>query len=250
MLITDEDHLPAYGVASEPSSCEATCWICGGAGTTGEHKTKKSDLKAVFGKRTQAKPLYFHDAEKKNRRIGSLNSKLLKSLGGICGYCNSTRTQPHDRAWEGMSEFLRINTAIAPGVMVRANRIFPHDTRRQMLNVHLYFVKLFGCHIVERGILIDIAGFSKAIMNGSAHPNVYLKFGCAPPEEKVTVGMSDIEAQIRASDQSCAFATWIYDLNGIWINVMFAADGERRLGLEGAWHPRMGGKTLLIADFS
>lgn len=29
------------------------CWICGEDATTGEHKTKKSDLKSVFGVPTQ-----------------------------------------------------------------------------------------------------------------------------------------------------------------------------------------------------
>jgi hypothetical protein len=37
------------------------CWICGGLATTGEHKTKKSDLRDVFGKDppTQAVPSYY-----------------------------------------------------------------------------------------------------------------------------------------------------------------------------------------------
>ena len=35
-----------------------TCWICGAPATTGEHKTKLSDLKAVLGKPTQQQPVY------------------------------------------------------------------------------------------------------------------------------------------------------------------------------------------------
>jgi hypothetical protein len=37
---------------------------------------------------------------------------------------------------------------------------FPHDTAREMRNVHLFFVKQFGCLIVEGGISIDLAQIS------------------------------------------------------------------------------------------
>jgi hypothetical protein len=53
-----------------------------------------------------------------------------------------------------------------PGTVVWPNRIFGADRVREMLNVHLYFVKLFGCHIAGNNILIDITGFSDAIMHG------------------------------------------------------------------------------------
>ena len=48
------------------------CWICGAPATSGEHKTKRSDLQAVFGRPTQAAPLFVHDHKPKNRRVGSL----------------------------------------------------------------------------------------------------------------------------------------------------------------------------------
>ena len=35
------------------------------------------------------------------------------------------------------------------GGLVRGNRIFPQSTRREMKNVHLFFLKLFGCMICE-----------------------------------------------------------------------------------------------------
>src|ERR1700722_5012471 len=54
------------------------CWICGEAATSGEHKTKRSDLRSVFGIPTQSSPLYLHDAERRNRRVGSLDATVLK----------------------------------------------------------------------------------------------------------------------------------------------------------------------------
>ncbi len=223
------------------------CWICGNDGTTGEHKTKRSDLRAVFGSPTQADPLYYHDGRIKNRRVGSLDAKILKSPSLICQNCNTARTQPHDRAWEKLSAALRSHRpAITPGMTVRANSIFQYDTAREMLNVHLYFVKLFGCHIVACNIPIDINAFSRSILKEKAQPCVYLKFGHS---NNATTGSSDVWAAVPSPHDSAAFITWFYYIDRLVINVMFALDGEKRLGLLGAWHPRSGSKKLVIVGF-
>jgi hypothetical protein len=225
------------------------CWICGGNATSGEHMTKRSDLKSAFGKPTQVKPLYLHNAKAKNQRVASLDSKLLKSPTQICAKCNNELTQPHDLGWQQMSKTLRTwKPPICPGHFVRAHRIFPYDTARQMLNVHLYFLKLFGCHVVTANIPIDIDAFATAINQGRAHPNVYLKFGVGLSfGNGEFTGMSDMHADIRKDDGKCAFATSLYGVQGLGVQVMFAAQGEKREGLVGAWHPRDRNK-LLIAD--
>ena len=154
------------------------CWICGDVATTGEHKTKRTDLLALR-EPTQSNPAYFHDANRPNQLIRSLDAKVLKSTGRLCASCNNARTQPHDRAWEKMSKWIRVRRpALQPGNIVRANRIFMDNTKRQMLGVHLFFVKLFGCMIMEsdKKIPIDTASLGDAILSDSAHPNVYLKF--------------------------------------------------------------------------
>jgi hypothetical protein len=227
------------------------CWICGDAATTGEHMTKRSDLRSAFGIPTQSNPLYLHDAERLNRRVGSLDAKVLKSPGRICPRCNNARTQPHDRVWERLSAALRTRTrAIAPGSVVRTNRIFPYDTAREMLNVHLYFVKLFGCHIAGNDIPLDISGFGNEIMNEKAHPCVYLNFGCGRTfAGQPMTGMSDMWLTPARPGASSTFATWFYDIGAVAINVMFAVDGEKRQGLVGAWHPRLGTTRLTMADY-
>ena len=82
------------------------CWICGAENaSTREHRSKASDLKALFGTPTQAAPLYFHaDAHKgkpprRSVRVGSLKADILKYAHRICADCNNARTQPHDKAW-------------------------------------------------------------------------------------------------------------------------------------------------------
>ena len=46
------------------------CWICESAvADSGEHKSKKSDLKAVFGEVSPQRPLYLHNSKARNRRV-------------------------------------------------------------------------------------------------------------------------------------------------------------------------------------
>ena len=228
------------------------CWICGDAGTTGEHKIKRSDLHSVFGNPTQATPLYLSDDRQKNRPIGSLNSKILKLRSRLCAKCNNKRTQPHDLAWEKLSEALRFRVPeIRPGTSVRVNRIFRYDTARELLNVHLYFVKIFGCYLLEASIPIDISMFSNAILQEKANPYLYLKFGRAirVGNNARRVGTSNVVADIKNADGSCAFATWFYYVGNLAVQVMYAVDGEERQGLLGAWHPRLGTNKLEYSEF-
>lgn len=233
------------------SATPLPCWICGDAATTGEHKTKRSDLRSAFGVPTQRHPLHLHDGERRNRRVGSLDAKVLKSPGRMCARCNNARTQPHDRAWERLSEAMRTRTPpLEPGDVVRTNRIFRYDTAREMLNVHLYFVKLFGCHIAGHGIPLDIGGFARSILDQTAHPFVYLKFGCGRMfGGRLMMGMSDMWLAPSAPGTPSRFATWFYDLGAVSINVMLAVDGEQRQGLVGSWHPRQGTTRLTMVDY-
>ncbi len=227
------------------------CWICGEPGTSGEHKTKRSDLRSVFGEISQSKPLFYHDDKSINVPIKGLNSKRLKSSSVLCAKCNNERTQPHDKSWQQLSDGLRsIKGNLKPGRVVRTNRIFRYDTSKKMLNVHLCFLKLFGCHVVEAGVNIDVQSFSQAILNNKSHQNVYLKFGYCPSFDSTSyTEMSDIHLDDYAHDGTCAFATWIYAIDGVVVNVMYSAPGEKRTGVVDSWHPKFGTNRLIVGDF-
>jgi hypothetical protein len=226
----------------------AVCWICGDRADTREHRTKSSDLAAVFGKPSQDAPLYLHTEKRRNIKVGSLKSHVLKFRSPICNRCNSARTQPHDRAWQYFSETVRMHSPpIAAGQSFRANRVFPYDTRRQMRNVHFYFLKLFGLLILEGDLPMEIAPFADALLRERPHPNVYLAFGPAPDEPRV--GATNVEC-LLLPDKRCAFATWFYEIDNLFVNVIYAIDSEmRREGLRNAWHPRLGARRLVMKDF-
>lgn len=118
-----------------------------------------------------------------------------------------------------------------------------------MLDVHLYFIKLFGCQIIEGGIPIDIEPFARAILNRKAQDHVYLGFGPTPPGGATNMaGGSDV--YVAKLGGQCAFATWFYEVGSLSVNIMFAIPGERREGLVDAWHPRLGCKRIKMKGFA
>ncbi len=238
---------------SKPAPARPPCWICGDPATTAEHRLKRSDAKASFGVLTQARPGYLHTDAARNQKVQTLGSPLMSFKSPICAQCNNERTQPHDRAWDTLAAALRARRAtLEAGDYVRADRIFRHCARRKMLNVHLFFVKLFLGMIVDGDAKFDRAAFSRAILSGKAHPNVYLKFGLLDGlDGRVVAGASNLEVDYYAADGRLAFAAWLYEPgSGIAVMVMYAADGEQRQGLDGAWHPKLSTTRLLIASFN
>jgi hypothetical protein len=230
------------------------CWICGDdEASTREHLSKASDIKALFGKPSQSNPLFINSSDPttwrrhRNVKVGSLKSAALKFTHRICLTCNSSRTQPYDYAWERCSERLR---DALPGLSAkgsfRANSIFPHDTQCGMQRVHLYFTKILGCLAVEGKIRIDIASLAKALVDGKPHQNIYLAFGYLPLPVAAIGGTEVHTAEI---DGRVAFASWIYHVGGLAVNVMYAIKGERREGLKLSWHPRLGSKKIGFSRF-
>src|SRR6516225_6824598 len=216
------------------------CWICGAPDTTTrEHKIKRTDLKQVFGDFNQADPHYWMNG-KDIKQVGSLKADILKMGIRICNECNSSRTQPHDLAWERLSAWLNARRPrIRTGTAVRCNRVFPCHTRRELTKAHLFFVKLFGGMVAEAGNTpIPVEPYSNAIMTGRAHPEVYLQIG----EGDRTVGWSNLTIGQIPSGQYIAL--WLYRLDRFFMHVVYAQAGAAWEKLGRLWHPRFGTNKL------
>lgn len=231
------------------TSAPPLCWICNSyPADSGEHKHKRSDLLAAFGKPSQAKPLYYHDFTRANHLVGSLDAKILHAPVRICKECNNARTQPHDKAWERMSEALR-GYDLKVGQWLRPARVFPYRARRHMIGVHLYFLKLFGCMLEEakasgRDFGIDIRPFSEAIMTGTPHPGVLLRFGNCDG----VIGRSDLFRGYGPTGD--IYASWLYQAENICVAVTYAPPTLWHATVP-HWHPNSPrfSRRLLIADF-
>ncbi len=226
------------------------CWVCGDQATTGEHLIKKSDLADIFGEPNPSRPLFLHNAAKTNHRIQGLNADALKIRNCLCAKCNNERSQPYDRAWEVFSHFIRNRLSrIRSGTFVRADRIFPLASNRELRNVQLYFVKLFGCLIHDNKIPIDIEPFAAALLKGKHHPDVFIKLGCMPREDRM-VGVAGLATAVDTVTNKVSCAQWFYEIDCFAVNVIYTPHHTFWDTTEGAWHPKHGTGRLLVHDFS
>jgi hypothetical protein len=113
-----------------------------------------------------------------------------------------------------------------------------------MLFVHLYFVKIFGCAIVEHEIPIDIDPFRRALREGIAHPNVWISIGL---NTGLPTGRTDLELQRERLRGPAVFATWFHVVANTAVNIMYAKLGQNRQGLARAWHPSKNSKNMALA---
>lgn len=225
------------------------CWICGQQGNTGEHLVKGSDLRSYFGDVSQNSPIFFHTNDKKNIPVGSIKSKRFKSNALICNRCNSAVTQPYDRAWEALSIYLRLNWLdLMKSQEIDLTKVFPGSVHKSMLNVHLYFVKLFGCRIVEIGAPIDTGAFSEALLNQKAHKDIFIAFGPRPGiVEHKYAGFTPIHSM--DIDGVSAFATWLYMIDNLAVNVIYAPKYRAAGVMKNTWHPEKPHKIIGIKAF-
>lgn len=228
---------------------ESKCWICGSTADSREHRVKKSTLKTVFKRPTQQKPHHLHTNHAKNQRIGGLDNARLKFTRTICAYCNNTRTQPSDTAWQTLFEFIYHRMPpVRIGSVVRANRVFPQNTRQEMLNIHLYFAKVLGCNIVDGGVNTDTSVLSNAILSGRHVSELYLQFGIVRDRPNIkSVGVSEILAE-EDSNGECTALAQIHDFSRFSVNTLYVPDPARFRPKNGSWHPRDGTGRLVILD--
>jgi len=226
------------------------CWICGQPGDSAEHLMKVSDLRSAFGVISQVKPLYVHSKRAKNARKRTVRDDAFKSKALLCSTCNNSLSQPYDRAWERLSAALRELPALRPKQLVRLDKIYPHP-RASMLDVHLFFLKLFGCRIAEEGIPIDIRPFAEALVHRKSHPGIFIAIGPTSFSlpGKTILGWTEISVAQR-EDGSCAYAQWFYHVQNVAVLIMYAEPGEHRQGLAQAWHPSTQGRLLQMARFA
>ncbi len=168
---------------------------------------------------------------------------MVRFAGPMCKTCNSARTQPHDLAWEHLSEALRLRKPpIKPGDIIRADRIFHGNTSAQMRNVHLYFVKWLGCQLVESDIPISpgIDTLAHAIMKGKSHPNIWLAFGVS--NRSGFVQTSDVGVAAFASRSGYDYVCRIYHVDALEIRVRFST-----VKLKPDWHPSHSNRFTIVA---
>jgi hypothetical protein len=96
---------------------------------------------------------------------------------------------------------------------------------------------------------INLKPFGSAILNNTAHPDVYLAFGPAPAGSRFVSMASNLEVYSLTAGGNCAFAEWTHGVDNLRVALLFALPGEMLKKLAGTWHPRLGRTHLTMGRF-
>ncbi len=236
-----------------PAVPAALCWICQQRpADSAEHRFKASDVRARLPWLSQGTPAYLQrDGRATNHPIGSAKAGKLKFKPTICAHCNDTATQPYDLAWERLSEYLHQQWRdIVRAGSFRLSRPFRGRQHIGAVNVHLFFVKLFGCKIVDDGVPIELARFRQSLRNRVPHPEVFLQIVNNPSIEESVLAAYDSEVHtMRDRGGQLDGATWLYQIAPVGVKVSWIRTGVP-LELTGPyWHPSRLRKVVFLAPF-
>ena len=131
------------------------CWICGSPADSREHKFKKSDV--AHSSKTWApsdQPYFISDGGW--RRVQGPDSQLVKfEQKVICQHCNTTRTQPFDRAYECFAAWVNQKGAdLMAEDRIDFVQIYGAQFQDDVLNLLKYFAKHLGCRLAADGYTI------------------------------------------------------------------------------------------------
>lgn len=222
------------------------CWICGGKAETGEHRIKKTDLEILFSGVTQKRPVFGRAGQHNIEKMGTLKSKKFHFDSRLCRNCNSSLTQPLDRAWDKLSKYLHKNMASNKlRGSIKLHKIYPGCVNESMLNAHLFFIKSFGCYAAESNMSVPIVEFADCIKNSSAHPSIYIGFGYLQKETKKNMAlMTPIETVSQGNKIQAA--NWQYVIGNVYVDIMYALEGRFAKVAKNLWHPSNKTKILKL----
>lgn len=142
------------------------CWICGDKADSAEHRLKKSDLVRAHGRGPYMGPSALsHVRGGKEAHIQGPESKHLKYSPSLCQYCNNTRTQPFDRAYEHFIAWVlnHHEDLVLRKRFIDLSEVYGCRWESQQRDLYKYFTKSFGCRLVDAEIpvpadVVDLIG--------------------------------------------------------------------------------------------
>ena len=129
------------------------CWMCGDLATSREHRFKRSDLVRRHGRdfKNTGGILHFIDG-KNTREVQGPNARRLTYKPILCEACNSARSQPWDRAYEAFETWIFANQSeVLRRRSILFSAVFGEDCGDRCVDLYKYFVKAFGCKLVDGG---------------------------------------------------------------------------------------------------
>ena len=169
----------------------------------------------------------------------------------MCARCNNERTQPHDCAWETLSEHIRTSwraIRLRGSVDLRAAFGEPGGVANA-LNVHLYFLKLLGCKARQDGEPLPVDEFAACIMANRPHPDVSLYLAPAAIPRRVLAFDGDVYKQWNRDANRLDGAMWGYVVRPIAVKVTFIRAGTPLYMRGHPWHPSQPRRFVRLSPY-
>ena len=133
------------------------CWWCGSIADSREHKYKKTDIIREYGKgpfRGGSAPVRVYNGQK--YFIQGPNSKEAQFEKNLCKHCNEAKSQPFDRAYDRLQNFIKINREfILDSKAIQFRDVYGTDWNKDLHNLMRYYIKHICCRMVSSNIKID-----------------------------------------------------------------------------------------------
>ncbi len=130
-------------------SHDGACWWCGAVADSQEHKYKRTDLALLGG---NGDLLWGGDPQKPYIIKSLRRDPAVRFARSLCNRCNSARSQPFDRAYDKYRSYIwRRLDQLWWHTRLDMYDIYGADWPNQQLQLARYFVKHFGCRLVDEG---------------------------------------------------------------------------------------------------
>jgi hypothetical protein len=141
--------------ATSVSSAEMdrpTCWWCGNVADSREHKFKASELRLNNGRGSwSGTGAVVHQGQGDDLdTVRGPKADGLKWSASMCQNCNSTRSQPFDRAYDELIQYVSEQEAtLAVTREFRFSDVYGSEWERKRIDLIRYWVKHICCRAVE-----------------------------------------------------------------------------------------------------
>jgi hypothetical protein len=241
-------------------SPSTSCWICSAIADSAEHRIKKTDLVRAYGRgpyRGPSAPVHVRGGV--ITPVQGPGSARVKYEPSLCRKCNTTTTQPFDNAYDRFVTWVYSNEeAVLQSRVVDFEEIYGSTFEEGQRNLFKYFVKSFGCRLVESGqsvpqdliALLSVESFTTALKISMVVNEDALLL--PRPTRDRFIGKGALVASLKKSDPSIVHGyTWDEYFSWCTVFYWYAVEPEPNLGspwIADAQHLRLGRVSPLSAE--
>ena len=245
------------------------CWMCEAPADSAEHRLKKRDIVRAYGAgpyRGPSAPL--HVIGGTQRAVQGPGARTLTYSQNLCLLCNTTRSQPYDRAYDTLIDWIAANEKmVLHKRFINLFDVYGASFADDQLDLYKYFAKSFGCRLVDASqsvpqdivALFDLRSFQTALrITFSVNEDILLM---RSQDRDKFIGKSGLYAHIDTHDPQSILAyeanehvswfttnywydcapngdygsTWVADAQHIYLGSHAPLTDEARAELSQSW---------------